>query len=75
MLTPLSLAEEIAEEVPSGVRRAKEKPPAPKADVNIAELQKLSMNELIEEARRENVTEIKCISQALISFTSSFCVS
>ena len=61
---PLSLAEEIAEE--GGLIR----PPArgdetdaryekiKQGEVHIAELQRMNMNELIEEARKENVTEV-----------------
>ena len=57
---PLSLAEEIAGEVERGTlgdtqdRYEKVK----QGEVHIAELQKLSMGELIEEARQENVTEV-----------------
>ena len=57
---PLSLAEEIADEVERGTlgdaqdRYEKIK----QGEVHIAELQKLSMGELIEEARKENVTEV-----------------
>lgn len=57
---PLSLAEEIADEVERGTlgdpqdRYEKIK----QGEVHIAELQKLSMGELIDEARKENVTEV-----------------
>ncbi len=57
---PLSLAEEIAGEVERGTlgdtqdRYEKIK----QGEVHIAELQKLSMGELIEEARKDNVTEV-----------------
>jgi transcription termination factor Rho len=57
---PLSLAEEIAGEVERGTlgdtpdRYEKIK----QGEVHIAELQKLSMGELIDEARKENVTEV-----------------
>ncbi len=57
---PLSLAEELADEADRGVkdetndRYEKIK----QGEIHIAELQKLSMSELIEEARRENVTDV-----------------
>src|SRR5262245_32388863 len=58
---PLSLAEEIAEEVERGIspeetndryERIKQ------GEIHIAELQKMSMGELIEEARKDNVKEV-----------------
>jgi transcription termination factor Rho len=57
---PLSLAEEIAEEVSRGGgdetndRYEKIK----QGEIHIAELQKMSMGQLIEEARQENVTDV-----------------
>jgi transcription termination factor Rho len=58
---PLSLAEEIAEEVERGIstddlqdRYEKIK----QGEVHIAELQKMSMGQLIEEARKENVADV-----------------
>jgi transcription termination factor Rho len=58
---PLSLAEEIAEEVQRGGisdetndRYEKIK----QGEIHIAELQKMSMGQLIEEARQENVTDV-----------------
>lgn len=57
---PLSLAEELAVEADRGVvedsqdRYEKIK----QGEVHIAELQKMSMSELIDEARNENVTEV-----------------
>ncbi len=57
---PLSLAEELADEADRGVkdetndRYEKIK----QGEIHIAELQKLSMSELIEEARKENVTDV-----------------
>jgi transcription termination factor Rho len=57
---PLSLAEEIADEVSRGVtddtndRYEKIK----QGEIHIAELQKMSMGQLIEEARQENVTDV-----------------
>lgn len=59
---PLSLAEEIAAD--KRRRRRDDEPQDPyeqikqSGDTHIAELQKLSMAELIEEARRENLTDI-----------------
>lgn len=58
--TPLSLAEELVEEAERGGgddtndRYEKIK----QGEIHIAELQKLSMGELIEEARKENVTDV-----------------
>jgi transcription termination factor Rho len=58
---PLSLAEEIAEEVERGIapedtndryERIKQ------GEIHIAELQKMSMSDLIEEARKDNVKEV-----------------
>ncbi len=57
---PLSLAEEIADEVSRGVtddtndRYEKIK----QGEIHIAELQKMSMGQLIEEARQDNVTDV-----------------
>jgi transcription termination factor Rho len=57
---PLSLAEELADEADRGVlgesqdRYEKIK----QGEVHIAELQKLTMGQLIEEARKENVTDV-----------------
>ncbi len=67
---PLSLAEEIAGEVERGTlgdtqdRYEKIK----QGEVHIAELQKLSMGELIEEARKENVTEVAGIKKQDLIF-------
>jgi len=59
---PLSLAEEIAEEMDSlgkrGADLRKEMEDAKGGETHIAELQKMSMAELIEAARRENVTDV-----------------
>ena len=56
---PLSLAEEIAEESDSHKGRRKERTPLPKmGDIHIAELQKMSMGELMEVATRENVAGV-----------------
>ena len=58
---PLSLAEELAEEAERGkledLQDRYEK--IKQGEVHIAELQKLSMAELIEEARKENVTDVQ----------------
>ena len=58
---PLSLAEEIAEEVESSPKRraapASNNNPA-KGEVHIAELQRMSMGELLEEAKRQNIPEV-----------------
>lgn len=57
---PLSLAEELADEVEQGLlddtndRYEKIK----QGEIHIAELQKMSMAELIDEARKENVTDV-----------------
>ncbi len=57
---PLSLAEELADEADRGVRDDTndryEK--IKQGEIHIAELQKMSMGELIEEARKENVTDV-----------------
>jgi transcription termination factor Rho len=56
---PLSLAEEIAEEVEAGVfDGAKDKYEKLKnGEVHLAELQKMSMAQLLEEARKDNVND------------------
>jgi transcription termination factor Rho len=57
---PLSLAEELAEEADRGLRDDTndryEK--IKQGEIHIAELQKMSMSELIEEARQDNVTDV-----------------
>ena len=59
---PLSLAEELAKEMDSNGTRGKIQEQFEEAkqggETHIAELQKMSMGELIEEARRENVTDV-----------------
>ncbi len=58
---PLSLAEEIADEVERGVTRDELQDRYEKikqGEVHIAELQKMSMGQLIEEARKENVADV-----------------
>src|SRR5262245_14434398 len=63
---PISLAEEIAEEAGSG-EVAHEKLDG-KGDIHIAELQKLTMPQLIEEARKENLPEIAGIKRQDLIF-------
>ena len=57
---PLSLAEEIAGDLQKGkaAPQAMDGSESDDQNVHIAELQKMSMNELIEEARKENLAEI-----------------
>jgi transcription termination factor Rho len=56
---PLSLAEEIAEVAGSGdVVHEHYESVKQGGDIHIAELQKMSMTQLIEEARKENISEI-----------------
>ena len=56
---PLSLAEEIAEEANRGGEETNDRYEKIKqGEIHIAELQKMSMSQLIEEARQENVTEV-----------------
>ncbi|MBW3600221.1 MAG: transcription termination factor Rho [Planctomycetes bacterium] len=55
---PLSLAEEIAEEVDSGRFEPGDRYEKVKqGEVHLAELQRMTMGELLDEARRENVNE------------------
>jgi transcription termination factor Rho len=67
---PLSLAEEIAEEVDSGevdiVHKHYES--VKQGDVHIAELQRMSMTQLIEEARKENLADIAGIRRQDLIF-------
>jgi len=67
---PLSLAEEIAEEVDSGevdvVHKHYES--VKQGDVHIAELQRMSMPQLIEEARKENLADIAGIRRQDLIF-------
>jgi transcription termination factor Rho len=67
---PLSLAEEIAEEVDSGevdiVHKHYES--VKQGDVHIAELQRMSMAQLIEEARKENLADIAGIRRQDLIF-------
>ena len=56
---PLSLAEEIAEEANKTGEDANDRYEKIKqGEIHIAELQKMSMSELIDEARQDNVTEL-----------------
>lgn len=58
---PLSLAEELAEEVERGTLHDETHDRYEKikqGEIHIAELQKMSMGQLIEEARNENVTDV-----------------
>ena len=55
---PMSIAEEIAEEVKSGGEATDQYESLKKGDTYITELQKLSMPELIELARRENIGDV-----------------
>ncbi|HEY2881723.1 MAG TPA: transcription termination factor Rho [Pirellulales bacterium] len=67
---PLSLAEEIAEQVDSGEDIVHEHYQSVKqgGDVHIAALQKLSTSQLIEEARKENLTDIAGIKRQDLIF-------
>lgn len=55
---PLSLAEEIADDVRSGRDTTDHYDQVKQGDVHLAELQRMSMSELIEQARKENVTDV-----------------
>lgn len=67
---PLSLAEEIAEEVDSGETTLGHKnfDPSKQGDIHIAALQRMSMAQLIEEARKENLTEVTGIKRQDLIF-------
>ncbi len=66
---PLSLAEEIAEEVSSGdVVHEHYESVKQGGDIRIAELQRMSMTQLIEEARQENLTDIAGIKRQDLIF-------
>jgi transcription termination factor Rho len=56
---PISLAEEIAEEAERGQDLNDRYEKIKQGEIHIAELQKMSMSQLIEEARRENVADVK----------------
>jgi transcription termination factor Rho len=55
---PLSLAEEIAEEADRGEEANDRYERIKQGEIHIAELQKMSMTDLIEEARKENVSDV-----------------
>ena len=55
---PLSLAEELAEEADRGDDTNDRYEKIKQGEIHIAELQKMSMQQLIEEARKENLTEV-----------------
>jgi transcription termination factor Rho len=66
---PLSLAEEIAEEI----RTKGEAPPdryeeIKQGEIHIAELQRMSMGQLIEEARKENLSDVAGIKKQDLIF-------
>ncbi len=55
---PLSLAEQIAEEADRGEEANDRYERIKQGEIHIAELQKMSMTDLIEEARKENVSDV-----------------
>ena len=55
---PLSLAEEIAEESEQSVDTCDRYEKVKQGEIHIAELQRMSMAQLIDEARKENVSEV-----------------
>ena len=57
---PLSLAEELADEAERGIKddTNDKYEKIKQGEIHIAELQKMSMSELIDEARKENVTDV-----------------
>ncbi|MES1213682.1 MAG: transcription termination factor Rho [Singulisphaera sp.] len=66
---PLSLAEEIAEEAALGGDDTHDRYEQIKhGDIHIAELQRMSMPQLIEQARRENLTELTGIKKQDLIF-------
>ena len=65
---PLSLAEEIAEEVDAGESEVNKQFDSAKGDIRIAELQQMSMAELIDEARKDNLAEITGIKRQDLIF-------
>ena len=66
---PLSVAEEIAKEKQRGKKGDDTSgASSPQNDVHIAKLQKLSMAELIEEARKENMTEVAGMNKQQLIF-------
>jgi transcription termination factor Rho len=66
---PLSLAEEIAEDLDAAENNdAQSFDPAKNGDIHIAELQRMSMSQLIEEARKDNLPEISGIKRQDLIF-------
>src|SRR4051794_39829898 len=67
---PLSLAEEIAEDLDAGETDVVQShyESVKQGDIHIAELQRMSMAQLIEEARKENISEITGIKRQDLIF-------
>ena len=65
---PLSLAEEIAEEVERGGAPRERFDSTKRDDIHIAELQRMTMPQLIEQARQENLTDIAGIKKQDLIF-------
>src|SRR4051794_24528361 len=66
---PLSLAEEIAEDLDASENNdAQSFDPTKNGDIHIAELQRMSMAQLIEEARKDNLPEISGIKRQDLIF-------
>lgn len=66
---PLSLAEELANEAASGREKSSDRYEMVKqGDVHIAELQRMTMPELIDQARKENLAEISGIKKQDLIF-------
>ena len=65
---PLSLAEELAEEADLGDDTNDRYEQIKQGDIHIAELQKMSMSQLIEEARKENLTDYHGIKKQDLIF-------
>ena len=69
---PLSLAEELAEEAARGVEESDDTDDRyeqiKQGDIHIAELQRMSMPQLIEQARKENLTDITGIKKQDLIF-------
>jgi transcription termination factor Rho len=65
---PLSLAEELADEVAAGIRPQDRYDQIKQGEIHIAELQRMSMSELIEQARSENIAEISGLKKQDLIF-------
>ncbi len=66
---PVSLAEELADEIDSGPDETNDRYEQIKqGDIHIAELQRMSMPQLIEEARKENLTDYTGIKKQDLIF-------